>query len=118
MTGFVDCSFLSGLSEILPRGKTVAPTHLVKCGVRPADIGSWLEATAQWVAAEEEARWVYARCQEKEKTRKSNSREIWSRENWEVWKVQFRLYSEHERVSLRGREVARAALQMMEQTEK
>ncbi|PVH94772.1 hypothetical protein DM02DRAFT_675956 [Periconia macrospinosa] len=119
MTGFTDCSFFSGLRDILPRGKKMlAPTHIVKCGVRPADIGVWLESAAQWVVAKEEAKWVYERCQKKEKTSKSDPKDVWSMENWNTWKVQFKFYAEHELVSVKGREIAKAAMQMMEETEK
>lgn len=117
-TGFTDCSFLSGLRDILPaRKKQPAPTHFIQCGVRPADIHPWLESAAQWLGTPEETNWVYTKCCQKEKTDKTNSRDVWSLENWGIWKLQFKAYAEDERVNVEGREVAEKALQMMENVE-
>ncbi|KAK7917598.1 hypothetical protein PG985_011206 [Apiospora marii] len=119
MTGFSDCSFLCGLRDILPQGgkKATCPTPKVVCGTRPADIGGRIRAAVQWLVEPEEARWVYERCREKEKTDRANPRDTWSKENWEVWKVQLAFYEGDDRVEVWAREAARKALLQMRAVE-
>lgn len=129
ISGFSDCSFLCGLRDILPKGhggKRVAkcPTPKVECGTRPADIGFRLRGAVQWLMAgadeeeqEQGARWVYERCRRKEKTEARNPWDTWSRENWEIWKVQLAFYEADDRVELWAREAARTALLRMEAVE-
>ncbi|KAK7946165.1 uncharacterized protein PG986_010486 [Apiospora aurea] len=81
--GLPDCSFLSGLRDILPqRGKAAkCPTPKVMCGLGPADIGGRLCAATQWITGHNMFTWVYDRCMEKEKTDAGNPQDIWSKEN-------------------------------------
>jgi len=108
MTGFSDCSFLCGLHD-----KCMLPAPKVRAGTRPADMGGRILAAAQWLVAPDEARWVYQRCSEKEKTDKRNPRDTWSRENWSIWKAQLESYQDDHRVKLVAREAAREALKQM-----
>jgi hypothetical protein len=114
MSGFSDCSFLCGLRGILPQDKKYTlPTPKVQAGIRPADLGGRILAAAQWLIAVDEARWVYERCREKEKTDKGNPRDTWSRENWMIWRVQLEFYQRDHRVAPAAREAASAALKQM-----
>ncbi|KAK8068475.1 hypothetical protein PG996_007587 [Apiospora saccharicola] len=101
MTGFSDCSFLCGLRDILPQsGKKAA------C------------PTPKWLVEPEEARWVYEQCGKKEKTdSRANPRDTWSKENWEMWKVQLGFYEGDDRVEIWAREAARKALLQMRAVE-
>ncbi|KAK8099472.1 uncharacterized protein PG998_012713 [Apiospora kogelbergensis] len=123
ISGFSDCSFLCGLRDILPKGhggKRAAN------GVRHAARGHWVPArgAVQWLMAgadeeerEQGARWVYERCRKKEKTEARNPWDTWSRENWEIWKVQLAFYEADDRVELWAREAARTALLRMKAVE-
>ncbi|KAH8714860.1 hypothetical protein GQ44DRAFT_713454 [Phaeosphaeriaceae sp. PMI808] len=114
VAGFSDCSFLCGLRGILPQAnKYTLPTPKVQAGTRPADMGGRIHAAAQWLVEVDEARWVYQRCSEKEKTDKGNPRDTWSRENWMIWKVQLKFYQDDDRVEPAAREAARKALKQM-----
>jgi hypothetical protein len=114
MSGFSDCSFLCELRGILPQSKKYTlPTAKVQAGTRPADMGGRILAAAQWLLEAEEARWVYQRCSEKEKTDKRNPRDTWSMENWNIWKAQLEFYQNDERVEAAGRKAARRALDQM-----
>ena len=114
MSGFSDCSFLCELRGILPKGKKYTlPTPKVHAGTRPADMGGRILAATQWLVEAKEARWVYQRCSEKEKTDKRDPRDTWSMENWNIWKAQLEFYQNDERVEAAGREAARRALDQM-----
>ncbi|KAK8070499.1 hypothetical protein PG997_010702 [Apiospora hydei] len=95
-SGLIDCSFLSGLRDILPQRDTA-----VKC------------PTPKWITGHEMFTWVYDRCMEKEKTDEGNPQDIWSKENWETWKVQLDFYSSNDRVEKEARSSAGYALSLM-----
>ncbi|KAK8103130.1 hypothetical protein PG984_016276 [Apiospora sp. TS-2023a] len=120
MTGFSDCSFLCGLRDILPQSgkKAACPTPKVACGTRPADTGGRIRAAVQWLVEPEEARWVYEQCNKKEKTEsRADPRDTWSKENWEIWKIQLGFYEGDDRVETWAREAARKALLQMRAVE-
>ncbi|KAF2819603.1 hypothetical protein CC86DRAFT_375087 [Ophiobolus disseminans] len=114
MAGIVDCSFLCDLDGILPSSKKYTlPTHKVQSGTRPADIGGRICAAVQWLLDADKARWVYQRCNEKEKTDKANPWDMWSKEHWSIWKTQLKFYQGDDRVEPAAREAARKALERM-----
>lgn len=118
MIGFSDCSFLCGLRSILPKGKKYSlPTPKVRAAIRPADMGTRIHAAVQWLLEPEEARWVFQRCNEKEKTDKENPRDTWSKENWVIWKAQLKFYRDNDLVEMSARDAARKALEQMIEVE-
>lgn len=114
MAEICDCSFLCELSGLLPTAKKYTlPTHKVQSGTRPADIGGQICAAVQWLLDADKARWVYQRCNEKDKTEKANPWDMWSKENWTIWKAQLEFYQGDDRVETAARDAARKALQQM-----
>lgn len=65
----------------------------------------------------DEGRYVYQQCKKKEKVDKKNPREIWSTENWEIWKTQFQLFADEGRIDSTAREVASLAVDKMKEIE-
>ncbi|KAI1383068.1 uncharacterized protein F4822DRAFT_422080 [Hypoxylon trugodes] len=115
--GFSDCGFTSALRDILPDGKNY-PSIRVRMTSKPEKIGGHVQGAAQWVMRSEEARYVYQQCQKKEKVDKANPRDTWSLEHWKIWKAQFQLFADDERVDARAREAAKTAVDTMEAIEK
>ncbi|OTA55961.1 hypothetical protein K449DRAFT_375931 [Hypoxylon sp. EC38] len=116
MTGFSDCGFISALRDILPDGKKY-PSLRIRMTSKPEKIGGHILGAAQWVIWHDEARYVYQQCRKKERVDKKNPRDTWSMENWRIWKAQFQLVAEDERVDSRAREIARRAMDKMKATE-
>lgn len=116
MTGFSDCGFVSTLRDILPSGKKY-PSFNVRMASTPENIGGYIQAAAQWVIWPDEVRYVYQQCKKKEKVDKKNPRDIWSMENWGIWKAQFQLFAEDARADAGVRELANTAVAGMEEVE-
>jgi hypothetical protein len=72
-------------------------------------------AAAQWVMWPIECRHVYVECLKKEIT--EHYWEPWSKQRWTTWKVTFRSAGDDARHDDRTRNVARQAVQRMEEVE-
>ncbi|KAI1141962.1 hypothetical protein F5Y05DRAFT_369279 [Hypoxylon sp. FL0543] len=116
MTGFSDCGFISALRDILPEGKKY-PSLKVRTTSKPEKIGGHILGAAQWLIWPDEVRYVYRQCKKKERVEKNNPRDTWSMERWGIWKAQFQLFAENERVDSRAREVAAIAVDKMRAAE-
>ncbi|KAI6087577.1 hypothetical protein F4821DRAFT_236135 [Hypoxylon rubiginosum] len=116
LTGFSNCGFISGLRDILPHGKKY-PSLNISSSSGPQRIGGFIQGAAQWVMWPDEGRYVYQQCKKKEKVDKKNPREIWSTENWEIWKTQFQLFADEGRIDSTAREVASLAVDKMKEIE-
>lgn len=65
-------------------------------------------AAATWLQVNA-GKWVFESC----KAAKTDSKSLWSLENWETWNVEFKKVADGEEYDAASREVARSAVEAM-----
>jgi hypothetical protein len=108
--GYIDCSSLCALYDILPSSYDYPDFKTRKIG-GPNRVSGDVIAGAQWIMWPDEGRFVYQQCK---LTAKTDSRwEMWSIDRWKQWKDQLAFVAGDERFTSKARLVARLAGQQM-----
>jgi Protein of unknown function (DUF3632) len=109
-SGFIDCSFLCALGDILPSSRHYPDLEKRRIG-GPKRIGGDVIAGAQWILRRDEGRFVYRQCKPVERV--DGPRAMWSMERWRQWKDQLAFVAGDQRFESKARLVAQLASQQM-----